>query len=575
MKFTYTPKSIVVRWLRVGPTILALALGLTSVWADWPPLNPNVKTFFVQHPDATTNGIDVLACPLPPAQPPYLTTTLADDWICRGPSPVTDIHIWGSWLNDQVDPNTTFWLAIWSDVPAANGLPSHPGELLWQETFTPGRYQARLWRSGVEERFLNPSGPIIMGADNQIWQYNFYLKNPFYQQGQPYAPIIYWLSVQAKPNTLGPNKLFGWKTTRDHFNDAAVFSPMMVPFGQPPASWSVLKSPAQKPLELAFAMTSSQLWAVNKNFYNLLAVPVTNIRVRWRGPFAALDHFDGPTANPWTYSWELDPNNDTVLNWIAPGATVLQPSQCIHTGFMSQGIYPPVLNWGWWDPFASVWLGDILQIDLGWPRLLLPNVPFNIGITNIQPPPPPPPLNPYANFIHLDSLKVEYHSSAIPLDTLNDTAVRTPLEVVTVPVSPAEALIAPGANMQFTVPIGPMPNAQYAVVIPQFSPVNSGGQAMTDVASTDWIMLPAQSAPVDPTTPPPLLLPPAVSSGEITLTWTAMPGAIYQVQRRSTLSAADAWEEIEGNVIASSATADKTVPLSGDMSFYRVVGVGP
>jgi hypothetical protein len=573
MKSTYIPKSVVVRWLCVGNTMLALALGLTSVRADWPPLNPNVKTFFVQHPDPTTNGIDVLACPLVPTQP-YMGTTLADDWICRGPSPVTDIHIWGSWLNNQVDGGVSFWLAIYSDVPAANGQPSHPGALLWSEQFLPGRYKARLWSSGVTEQFLNPAGPGFMGSDNQIWQYNFYLKNPFYQQGQPYAPIIYWLTVMAKPSQAG--KTFGWKTTRDHFNDAAVFA--QVPYGQfpSPAAWSVVKSPAQKKLELAFAMTSSQVWAVNKNFYNLLATPVTNVRVRWPGAFPMMDHFDGPLANPWTFTWEWDASPNTILNWVAPTALPLQPNQCIHTGFMGPGIYPPVLNWGWWDPLGGTWLGNVLQIDLGWPRLFLPNIPFNIGITNIQPPPPPPPLNPYANFIHLDSLTVEYHTNAIPLDTLNDTAIRTPLQVVTVPVSPAQALIAPGANMQFTVPIGPMPNAQYAVAIPKFSPVNSGGEAMTDVASTDWIMVPSQSPPIDPTTPSPLLLPPAMGSGEITLTWTAMPGAIYQVQRRDSLSVGVAdWEELEGNVIASEATASKTVSLTGEISFYRVVAVGP
>src|SRR5205085_7160156 len=43
---------------------------------------------------------------------------LADDFICTNTGPVTDIHIWGSWLNDLVDPTPTFWLGIYYDVPA-------------------------------------------------------------------------------------------------------------------------------------------------------------------------------------------------------------------------------------------------------------------------------------------------------------------------------------------------------------------------------------------------------------------------------------------------------------------------
>src|SRR5947209_8506514 len=37
----------------------------------------------------------------------------ADDFLCRSYGNITDIHIWGSWLNDQVDPNTTFELKFW------------------------------------------------------------------------------------------------------------------------------------------------------------------------------------------------------------------------------------------------------------------------------------------------------------------------------------------------------------------------------------------------------------------------------------------------------------------------------
>src|ERR1700687_681497 len=63
----------------------------------------------------------------------------ADDFICTNTGPITDIHLWGSWLNDRVGTNSiTFWLGIYDDVPASplNG-PSHPGNLKWQQWFTP------------------------------------------------------------------------------------------------------------------------------------------------------------------------------------------------------------------------------------------------------------------------------------------------------------------------------------------------------------------------------------------------------------------------------------------------------
>ena len=39
---------------------------------------------------------------------------LADDFICTNIGPISDIHIWGSWLNDLVNQNSlTFHLGIY------------------------------------------------------------------------------------------------------------------------------------------------------------------------------------------------------------------------------------------------------------------------------------------------------------------------------------------------------------------------------------------------------------------------------------------------------------------------------
>ena len=54
---------------------------------------------------------------------------LADDFVCTNSGPISDIHLWGSWLNNQPSTNTfNFWLAIYDNVaanPSSNF--SHPG----------------------------------------------------------------------------------------------------------------------------------------------------------------------------------------------------------------------------------------------------------------------------------------------------------------------------------------------------------------------------------------------------------------------------------------------------------------
>ncbi|HXA44220.1 MAG TPA: hypothetical protein VNZ25_01840, partial [Candidatus Angelobacter sp.] len=70
---------------------------------------------------------------------------LADDFPCSSSGPISDIHIWGSWLSDTQGLITNFWLGIYNDVPAiispASGqvlVNSHPGtNLLWYQNFLP------------------------------------------------------------------------------------------------------------------------------------------------------------------------------------------------------------------------------------------------------------------------------------------------------------------------------------------------------------------------------------------------------------------------------------------------------
>ena len=96
---------------------------------------------------------------------------LADDFFCDTPGPITDIHIWGSWLSDYHGTITNFWLGIYDDVPAGTNstggpTPSHPGtNLLWSQSFPPGPPEgfgrAPLFHGS--ETFYNPTNQTYHG----------------------------------------------------------------------------------------------------------------------------------------------------------------------------------------------------------------------------------------------------------------------------------------------------------------------------------------------------------------------------------------------------------------------------
>ncbi|MBN1435795.1 MAG: PEP-CTERM sorting domain-containing protein [Sedimentisphaerales bacterium] len=247
--------------------IISLVMSLTSAatFADW---NPGTAAKWVQLPDLTPNGIDVNATT------PYI---LADDFLCVSTDLITDIHIWGSWLEDRVptnaagleDPaNVGFRLSIHSDIPAvidpANGAvlePSRPGEMLWQQAFLPGTFAVRPYATvDPGEGWYDPADQAyIWPADKTVWQYNFLIDpiTAFLQKGTADAPIVYWLDVSANPAEATPGTapyMFGWKTSVDHWNDDASW------WNSSLESWNELRYPSNHPyagqsMDLAFVIT--------------------------------------------------------------------------------------------------------------------------------------------------------------------------------------------------------------------------------------------------------------------------------------------------------------------------------
>ncbi|MCC6679569.1 MAG: PEP-CTERM sorting domain-containing protein [Phycisphaeraceae bacterium] len=254
----------------------------TTALADWNP-GDSYKMHYPQLPDLQT-GLDVLDGPYlaGPTQPLY-SKFLADDFLCTETGPITDIHVWGSWLND-VNPQfgaagvigKNFQLAIYSDVPAVPGGPySHPGDLLWSTTMIA---RERLYAPATEE-FFDPNQNQIIGADTAAWQYNFFIdpSEAFVQE----AGKIYWLGVALSADVNGDGVVdlldmslmaqyapwaYGWKTSRDKFNDDAVWvdydwfgsgTPTGVPTD--PLAWHELIHPfTGESLDLAFVITTPE-----------------------------------------------------------------------------------------------------------------------------------------------------------------------------------------------------------------------------------------------------------------------------------------------------------------------------
>ncbi len=187
---------------------------------------------------------------------------LADDFSCNTTGPITDIHLWGSWLSDIHGTITNFWIGIYNDVPAVTNFsgqvtPSHPGNnLLWQQSFVLGQYVESQYATG-SEYFYNPTNNLIVGGDSQAWYYCFYPTNPFMQQGTAANPTNYWLAVRAQISDQTPTALFGWKTSLIPYNDAAVWGTVLPTSGLPIGNWQSMINPLTlKQIDLSFKLTT-------------------------------------------------------------------------------------------------------------------------------------------------------------------------------------------------------------------------------------------------------------------------------------------------------------------------------
>ena len=250
----------------------------TPASADWDPNNPAdvAKAKWVQLPDLSTFGLDVLDTIQPISPVPPQWKTLADDFLCTQSGPITDAHIWGSWLSDQLPINSAglpdpgaieFKISFWSDQPAGGPIApySHPDQLLWTGLFQPGQFTVNPNVLIAQEGFYDPNIGQVIGSDTHVYQYNFpSLVDALGQNFVQTQGTIYWFEVQA--NVLGiagtQPATFGWKTReyQQHFNDDAVFADTNGFNGPNISFWRELIYPAGHPLagasmDLSFVLT--------------------------------------------------------------------------------------------------------------------------------------------------------------------------------------------------------------------------------------------------------------------------------------------------------------------------------
>jgi hypothetical protein len=278
--------------------IVALFVALfalaTPAVADWDPNNPAdvAKAKWIQLPDLSPNGLDVLDTIQPISPVPSMWKTLADDFLCTQSGPITDAHIWGSWLSDVLPTNAAglpdpgaieFKISFWSDQPAGGPLApySHPDQLLWTGLFQPGQFTVNPNVLSAQEQFFDPNIGQIIGTDTQVYQYNF--PNLVDSLGQNFVQTqgtIYWFEVQADVLSIpGTDATFGWKTRefQQHFNDDAVFADTNG-FGGPNVSfWRELIYPVGHPLagasmDLSFVLTVPEPSTVGMSGIGLVAL---------------------------------------------------------------------------------------------------------------------------------------------------------------------------------------------------------------------------------------------------------------------------------------------------------------
>jgi len=141
----------------------------------------------------------------------YDGTYMADDFSLTTSDPVVQVEWWGSYLNAGNGGGVQrFLLSFETDVPAADGEPSHPGTPVISQIVSLG---ALAPNSGT---FSETAIATDAGAAHQLYHYTANLEIPMLQ----IADSVYWLKIVAivDPEEEG-NIEWGWQNRDYSFED--------------------------------------------------------------------------------------------------------------------------------------------------------------------------------------------------------------------------------------------------------------------------------------------------------------------------------------------------------------------
>jgi hypothetical protein len=217
-------------------------------FCDWKDGDP-AKMHWAQLPDKQKTSLDV----------DMYSTSLADDFRCTQNGPITQIHFWGSFRNDNLPDygidSLAFVVNIYSNKPADTLTPwSRPGTLLWTKEIVPYSYDFHDVSGTIKKGWFDPTSHLYLPEnEKRVFQYDicFEETDKLFEQR---LGTIYWLEIQQKHEEDAPYT-FGWETTQSRlqYNDKAVWK-------HPTLGWLAMAYPdgheyEGKPLDLAFVIT--------------------------------------------------------------------------------------------------------------------------------------------------------------------------------------------------------------------------------------------------------------------------------------------------------------------------------
>jgi hypothetical protein len=580
-------------WPAANPVPWDLAFELVTSSTTIIPGNPKWE----QLPDLTTNGIDVNATydPLDSTQPPAYV--LADDFQCTLTGPITNIVIWGSWLNDVLPLNDAgapdpayvrFVLSIHTDNPKSAVSYSTPSNMVWYAVFQPYTFTHTVYKSNIQEGWLTPPtntppGFYIFPGDTVCHQYEFNLPapgyEPFLQQGSATSPQVYWLDVQAQILSLSaqqPRPRFGWKTSITNWNADAVWANLVEPAAPTTTVWNELFYPPS----VLQGGSANLAFRINTGATGRLAVD----SVKWSQPPVVATN----TGN-WFNGWN-EPSieggaiwNNTLLtnivadDWLCTNArpvsdihwwgsflswtgTSLPPSPPLAYHFAIWTDVPTNANNSFshpgnvlWEYIASTTDPNLKALWVGWdldPRTpcLLPESCFKFDYAL-----------PHASwFLQPNGTNIFWLSiSAI---YPSGTALQYPFGWKTRPHVP----VPPDDAVRIFEPLVPGPGLPFV-----------SGQPIEYPAGTSWDMAfrltSCQQAPLTSVVFTNISLTNIGPQQVLTMRWNAQPGAVYQVQEATNVAPPPVvWTDVGPPVIGPANSLSVTNPASYFHRFYRI-----